>query len=106
MPDQVDTVRTVNSFKDVAKRAVFFCGDGVSRRFTSSHQMCGDALILVLIVQQRRIGSLHDITHIGIHCPVAGNKFVNQEGRSQIVDGCLDKVTERFMMQIHDEVQP
>lgn len=33
MPGQVDTVRTVNSFKGVAKRAVFFCGDGVSRRF-------------------------------------------------------------------------
>lgn len=106
MPGQVDTVRTVNSLKGVAKRAAFFCGDGVSRRFKSSHQMCGDALILVLIVQKRRIGSLHDIMHIGIHCPVAGNKFVNQEGRCQNDDACRDKVPERFMMQIHDELQP
>ncbi|EFZ05902.1 hypothetical protein SCA50_1387 [Salmonella enterica subsp. enterica serovar Choleraesuis str. SCSA50] len=44
--------------------------------------------------------------HIGIHCPVAGNKFVNQEGRCQNDDACRDKVPERFMMQIHDELQP
>lgn len=30
MPGQVDAVRTVNGLKGVAKRAAFFCGDGVS----------------------------------------------------------------------------
>ncbi|CAM3624745.1 hypothetical protein SAEN8230_11300 [Salmonella enterica subsp. arizonae] len=88
MTDQVDAVRTVNGFKCVAKRAAFLRGDWLSRRFKGPHQMCGDTLILVLIVQKRRVGSLHDITHIGIHCPVAGNKFVNQEGRCQNDDAC------------------
>lgn len=105
MPGQVDTVRTVNSFKGVAKRAVFSAvtGSPALQKFASNVRRCSDS---GTYRTKRRIGSLHDITHIGIHCPVAGNKFVNQEGRCQNDDACRDKVPERFMMQIHDELQP
>ncbi|MEG0044335.1 MAG: hypothetical protein RR763_21935, partial [Massilia sp.] len=65
-----------------------------------------DALIGVLVIQKRGVGFLNDITHIRVHCLVAGNQFVNQKRGCQYNNADGDKVPERFMMQLHNELQP
>ena len=65
-----------------------------------------DALICVLIIEERLVGFLIDIAHVRIHCFIAGNELINQKRKRQNTYADGDKEPERFMMQLHNDVQP
>lgn len=75
------------------------------RLFSSkrAHHMCGNTLILILVVEKGGVCFLDDIAQISTHCPVAGDKFKNKEGRCQHNDTCGDKMPEHSMVQFHDK---